>query len=96
MQDILSGMTKKSWKGVGLGPFKHDDYYDRYMFCQRLFERLKKYHSRGIEIINAPPGALYLAEHFPYYAEGRRLRRDVIDGVTYPSASGSPRIVYGH
>lgn len=32
------------------------------MFCQRLFERLKKYHSRGIEIINPPNGALALAE----------------------------------
>ena len=26
------------------------------------FERLKKYHSRGIEIINPPNGALALAE----------------------------------
>lgn len=62
---LLKGMTKKSWKGVGLGPYKQDDYYDRYMFCQRLFERLKKYRERGLEITNAPHMALYLAKDFP-------------------------------
>ena len=70
LQDILSGMSKKSWKGVGLGPYQGDvpwgEFDRRYLFCQRLFERLKKYHSRGIEIINPPNGALALAEHFPY------------------------------
>ncbi len=69
LQDILIGMTKKSWKGVGLGPYVGDvpwgEFNRRYLFCQRLFERLKKYHSRGIEIINPPDGALALAEHFP-------------------------------
>ena len=66
---ILFGMTKKSWKGVGLGPFEGDrpwgEFSRRYMFCQRLFQRLKKYHRRGIEIINAPDDALTLAETFP-------------------------------
>ena len=88
LRDIISGMSKKSWKGVGLGPYVGDvpgsesngagflngesallavlDFNRRYLFCQRLFERLKKYHSRGIEIINPPNGALALAEHFPY------------------------------
>ena len=70
LRDILSGMSKKSWKGVGLGPYVGDvpwgEFNRRYLFCQRLFERLKKYHSRGIEIINPPNGALALAEHFPY------------------------------
>ena len=69
MRDILSGMSKKSWKGVGLGPYVGNnpwgEFGRRYMFCQRLFERLKKYHSRGIEIINPPNGALALAEDFP-------------------------------
>ena len=81
LRDILSGISKKSWKGVGLGPYVGDvpgsesngaaflavlDFNRRYLFCQRLLERLKKYHSRGIEIINPPNGALALAEHFPY------------------------------
>ena len=67
LQDILIGMSKKSWKGVGLGPCVGDvPWWIRYVFCQRLFERLKKYHSRGIEIINPPNGALTLAENFPH------------------------------
>ena len=67
LQDIVSGMSKKSWKGVGLGPCVGDvPWWIRYVFCQRLFERLKKYHSRGIEIINPPNGALTLAENFPH------------------------------
>ena len=40
----------------------YGEFSRRYMFCQRPFERLKKYHSRGIEIINPPNGALALAE----------------------------------
>ena len=62
---ILKGITKKSWKGVGLGPFKMEHFHERYIFCQRLFERLKKYRERGLEITNAPPKALDLAEDFP-------------------------------
>ena len=62
---ILKGITKKSWKGVGLGPFKMEHFHERYMFCQKLFERLKKYRERGLEITNAPPKALDLAEEFP-------------------------------
>ena len=62
---ILKGITKKSWKGVGLGPFKMEHFHERYMFCQKLFERLKKYRERGLEITNAPPKALDLAEDFP-------------------------------
>ena len=70
--DILKGMSKKSWKGVGLGPYDDDedwpgvDFSRRYIFCQRLFERLKKYRGRGIEIINPPNSALSVAVNFPY------------------------------
>ena len=70
--DILKGMSKKSWKGVGLGPYDDDEdwpgmeFSRRYIFCQRLFERLKKYRERGIEIINPPNNALSVAEEFPY------------------------------
>ena len=76
LSDILKGMSKKSWKGVGLGPyeedkdFSHKDWVEfsrRYIFCQRLFERLKKYRERGLEITNAPPKALDLAEEFPSF-----------------------------
>ena len=80
LRDILSGMSKKSWKGVGLGPYVGDvpgsesngaaflavlDFNRRYLFCQRLFERLKKYHSRGIEIINRPTGPSHWLNIFP-------------------------------
>ena len=73
LNEILIGMSEKSWKGVGLGPYEGSgswgewhEFQRRYMFCQRLFQRLKKYHRRGIEIINAPNLALVLAEKFPY------------------------------
>ena len=73
LRDILKGMSKKSWKGVGLGPYEDDEdcwgvgeFPRRYIFCQRLFERLWKYHRRGIEIINPPNNALSVAEDFPY------------------------------
>ena len=72
--DILKGMSKKSWKGVGLGPYEDDvedwvgrEFSRRYIFCERLFERLNKYHRRGIEIINPPNNALSLAEEFPSF-----------------------------
>ena len=70
--DILKGMSKKSWKGVGLGPYEVDedwpgvDFSRRHIFCQRLFERLKKYRGRGIKIINPPNSALSVAVNFPY------------------------------
>ena len=70
LRDILKAMSKKSWKGVGLGPYEDDDDWEdfsrRYIFCQRLFQRLWKYHRRGIEIINPPNNALSVAEEFPY------------------------------
>ena len=65
-QMLLKGITKKAWKGVGLGPsFNDENFFQRYMFCQKLFERLKKYRERGLEITNAPLKALDLAEEFP-------------------------------
>ena len=65
-EKLLKGITKKAWKGVGLGPsFTMVQFFQRYMFCQKLFERLKKYRERGLEITNAPPKALDLAEEFP-------------------------------
>ena len=74
LKDILKGMSKKSWKGVGLGPYEDDvedwvgrEFSRRYIFCERLFERLNKYHRRGIEIINPPNNALSLAEEFPSF-----------------------------
>ena len=64
-EKLLKGITKKAWKGVGLGPPSRKTHYERYIFCQKLFERLKKYRARGLEITNAPPKALDLAEEFP-------------------------------
>ena len=63
--EFLKGFTNESWEGVGLGPYKRQHFFDRYLFCQRLFERLKKYRERGLGITNAPPMALYLARDFP-------------------------------
>ena len=67
LHEILTGMTKRSWKGVGLGPYEGGirEFSRRYMFCTRLFQRLEKYDRRGIEITNAPDHALVVARSFP-------------------------------
>jgi len=67
LREILIGMSKRSWKGVGLGPYEGDmrEFFRRYMFCTRLFQRLEKYDRRGIEITNAPNHALVVARSFP-------------------------------
>ena len=48
------------WKGIGLPPYNGDryDFEHKCTVIVRLFERIKKYHKRGVMITNAPDGAL--------------------------------------
>ena len=60
MPKVLAKMSNQVWKGIGL-PSYNGDKYDFEHKCTvivRLFERIKKYHKRGVMITNAPDGAL--------------------------------------
>ena len=60
MPKVLAKMSNQVWKGIGL-PSYNGDQYDFEHKCTvviRLFERIQKYHSRGVMITNAPDGAL--------------------------------------
>ena len=50
----------KVWKGIGLPPYSGSqyDFEHKYTVIARLFERIQKYHRRGVKITNAPDGAL--------------------------------------
>ena len=53
-------MSKQVWKGIGLPSYNGDEYdfEHKYTVIVRLFERIQKYHRRGVKITNAPDGAL--------------------------------------
>jgi len=60
MPKVLAKMSNQVWKGIGL-PSYNGDKYDFEHKCTviiRLFERIQKYHGRGVMITNAPDGAL--------------------------------------
>ena len=60
MPKVLAKMKKKVWKGIGLPPYSGSqyDFEHKYTVITRLFERIQKYHRRGVKITNAPDGAL--------------------------------------
>jgi len=60
MPKVLAKMSKQVWKGIGLPPYKgaQHDFEHKYTVIARLFERIQKYHRRGVMITNAPDGAL--------------------------------------
>jgi hypothetical protein len=60
MPKVLAKMSNQVWKGIGL-PSYNGAQYDFEHKCTvivRLFERIQKYHRRGVMITNAPDGAL--------------------------------------
>ena len=60
MPKVLAKMSKQVWKGIGLPSYNGDkyDFEHKYTVIVRLFERIQKYHRRGVMITNAPDGAL--------------------------------------
>ena len=60
MPKVLAKMSKQVWKGIGLPSYNGDEYdfEHKYTVIVRLFERIQKYHRRGVKITNAPDGAL--------------------------------------
>ena len=60
MPKVLAKMNQKVWKGIGLPPYsgKRYDFEHKCTVIVRLFQRIKKYHKRGVMITNAPDGAL--------------------------------------
>ena len=60
MPKVLAKMSKQVWKGIGLPSYNGDkyDFEHKYTVIVRLFERIQKYHKRGVMITNAPDGAL--------------------------------------
>ena len=60
MPKVLAKMSKQVWKGIGLPSYNGDkyDFEHKYTVIVRLFERIQKYHRRGVKITNAPDGAL--------------------------------------
>lgn len=60
MPKVLAKMSKQVWKGIGLPSYNGDEYdfEHKYTVIVRLFERIQKYHRRGLKITNAPDGAL--------------------------------------
>ena len=60
MPKVLAKMSKQVWKGIGLPSYNGDkyDFEHKYTVIVRLFERIQKYHRRGVMITNAPEGAL--------------------------------------
>ena len=60
MPKVLAKMKKQVWKGIGLPSYNGSqyDFEHKYKVIARLFERIQKYHGRGVKITNAPDGAL--------------------------------------
>ena len=60
MPKVLAKIKHKVWKGIGLPPYSGSqyDFEHKYTVIARLFERIQKYHRRGVKITNAPDGAL--------------------------------------
>ena len=60
MPKVLAKMSKQVWKGIGLPSYNGDEYdfEHKYTVIVRLFQRIQKYHRRGLKITNAPDGAL--------------------------------------
>ena len=60
MPKVLAKIKHKVWKGIGLPPYSGSqyDFEHKYTVITRLFERIQKYHRRGVKITNAPDGAL--------------------------------------
>ena len=60
MPKVLAKMSNQVWKGIGLPPYNGDqyDFEHKCTVIVRLFERIQKYHKRGVMITNAPDGAL--------------------------------------
>ena len=60
MPKVLAKMSEQVWKDIGLPSYNGDkyDFEHKYKVIVKLFERIKKYHRRGVMITNAPDGAL--------------------------------------
>ena len=60
MPKVLAKMNQKVWKGIGLPSYSGNryDFEHKCTVIVRLFQRIKKYHKRGVMITNAPDGAL--------------------------------------
>ncbi|MFB1018732.1 MAG: hypothetical protein QMC37_00620 [Flavobacteriales bacterium] len=68
MAVLINANSDESWVGVGIEPqrfdVEHDDFDDEhevsilYKFVIKIISRMKKYHKRGVEIIDPPEGAL--------------------------------------
>ena len=60
MPKVLAKMKQKVWEGIGLSPYSGSqyDFEHKYTVIYKLFNRIQKYHRRGVKITNAPDGAL--------------------------------------
>ena len=60
MPKVLEKMSEQVWKDIGLPSYNGDqyDFEQKYKVIVKLFQRIKKYHGRGVMITNAPEGAL--------------------------------------
>jgi hypothetical protein len=60
MPKVLAKMSEQVWKDIGLPSYNGDqyDFEQKYKVIVKLFQRIQKYHRRGVMITNAPEGAL--------------------------------------